>query len=625
MLKDTVVTALLVAALLLTAGEAAAKQYSQVVTVSDYTYEIEVGGTRGPVNETIIIENIGDKPLVNPRVTVDGRYDWFDLPTMAAEVTRGCTTDEEKALAIFEFIRVNFHHISSAGDLQAHNPVIAMNVYGYSNCAYHATVFVSMCEAVGVKARVWEVWHHTVSEAFYNNAWHMLDSDIGLTYLMDDNRTIASVEQLWADQKVTEGLLEKANLSKWSGRNKAIHIVYDDVEGGTAYVYQDGIRQRGYRYFHDAYFCYVQHDYDHCTYPEHTMALTLRPNEKIIRNWKGGDKYYNHKSKESRFEQSGGKDTLPKRYGDGRIVWTPDLRSREFPLYLNQNYPPAYQVHDGQQPPVHVKHRQNDTYNVLTRTQWNVHSPYTIIGGQLKARVFRGGANKWDRLTAQITSAVGPVSKNIWRAPKGKTGSMELDVDLDETFYPTGARGRHDYTLEFWFGADRANDPPTQTGIESVELTTEIQVAPNSLPALSRGRNVIRYRDETPGEHKVKITHIWRERSDNNPPLSSAGALFPPAGGSSKSLAPEFRWRKARDKDKGDKITNHWISISFDPQCRWPVATAMMKVTGSGEARWKLPEGWLNKDTTYYWKVKAQDSRGIWGDWSEVYRFSTPQ
>ncbi len=625
MLKNTCVAALLTALVLLSAGDAFAGQYSQVITVSDYSYEIEVGGARDPVNETIIIENIGDKPIVNPRITVDGRYDWFDMTTMSAEVTRGCSTDEEKALAIFEFIRTNFHHLSSVSDQETLNPVISMNVYGYSNCAFHATAFVSMCRAVGVKARVWEVWHHTVSEAFYNNAWHMLDTDIGLTHLMDDNRTIASIEQLWADQKVTEGVKEKANLSAWSGRNKAIYLLYDDVEGGHAFVSQDGIKQRGYRYFHDDYFSYVQTGYDRWTYLPQTMALTLRPNEKIIRNWKGGDVYYDHKRKKAIFERSHGPETLPIRYGDGQIVWTPDIGSSDFPLYLNQNFPPAFEINDGQYPPVHVGFKQNDDYDFLTRTQWRVNSPYTIIGGRLKASVYRGGANKWDRLSAIITSSTGPLHKTLWSAPKGETGKFDFEVDLDETLYPTGEHGRHDYTLELLFSADRGNDPATQTGIESVEMVTDIQVAPNSLPALSRGRNVIRYRDETPGEHQVRITHIWRERNDNNPPSAPAGAIYPSDGGKCKDLTPQFRWNKAKDKDKGDKIANHWISVSFDPQCRWPVATAMMKVTDSGKAQWKQPQGWLNGDTTYYWKVKAQDSRGIWGEWSEVYSFSTPQ
>ena len=171
--------------------------------------------------------------------------------------------------------------------------------------------------------------------------------------------------------------------------------------------------------------------------------------------------------------------------------------------------------------------------------------------------------------------------------------------------------------------ADESNDPPTQSGLEAVELVTDIQVSSYSLPALSKGRNIIRYRDETSGEHKVKITHIWYEHNDNSPPSVPGGSIFPADGETITTLEPVFKWQKVSDEDKGDEINNHCILISFDPQCRWPVATALYKETDSGKSEWQLPEGWLNNDITYYWKVKAQDSRGIWGEWSEIYRFNT--
>ncbi len=131
---------------------------------------------------------------------------------------------------------------------------------------------------------------------------------------------------------------------------------------------------------------------------------------------------------------------------------------------------------------------------------------------------------------------------------------------------------------------------PPRAAWKTVELVTDIQVSSYSLPALSKGRNIIRYRDETPGEHKVKITHIWRERNDNTPPSIPDGPTFPANGETIKTLAPVFKWQKASDKDKGDKITNHCILISFDPQCRWPVATALFKETDSGKSEWQLPD-----------------------------------
>ena len=604
------------------AASAQTREYSQVITVNDYTYEIEVDGSRDPINETIIIENLGDSPLVNPRITVDDMYDWFDAETMALEVTRGCKTDEEKALAIWDFIRLNFQHLASPGDRECHNPVVALNVYGYANCGYHSTVFTALCRSVGVPARVWEVWHHTITEAFYNNAWHMLDSDIGLYYLAADNRTIASVEQLWDDQKISGGLESGAALTKFSGRNKAVYAIYTDVEGNNPHVSQDGEKIRGYRYFFGPDECFLQTGYDRFTYEPHSMAMTLRPGEKLIRHWKGGEKYYEYE-RHNRNLESGNEEAKPMRYGDGQLVWKPDLKSELTPSFFNKDQAPGFEVLDGRKPAVHVRHKHGGIYNFPERAILSTETPYTILGGTIKATFYRGAAKEWDRVSATVISRTGPVSSTVWRAPEGVTGYMDAEIDLDQVLFPSGERGRRDYSVEFNFMADERNNPPTQSGLEAVELVADIQVSSYSLPALSKGRNIIRYHDETPGKHKVKITHIWRERNDNTPPTTPDGPLFPTEGQTINTLTPVFKWQQASDADKGDKITNHHISISFDPLCRWPVATALLKKTGSGFSEWQLPDGWLNRDTTYYWKVKAQDNRGVWGEWSKIYRFKT--
>jgi len=283
--------------------DAQRREYSQVIESQESSYEIDVGGFREPVNETIIIENLGDTPIVNPRITVNGKYDWFDVESIAREATLGCNTEEEKAFAIFNFVRTQSHHLSPPKHLEALNPVVYFNVYGYGQCAFHAAVSVALARALGMKARVWEVWKHTVSEFWYNEAWHMLDSDIEAYYLMEDNRTIASIEQLWEDQKVTGGKAENAGLTKFSGRTMGLHAVYADVEGNIGWSFRDEARSLGARYFHGDDFSYVQDFYDYYTYEPHTMAMTIRPDEKLVRNWKGGEKYFDYRSHIADYER----------------------------------------------------------------------------------------------------------------------------------------------------------------------------------------------------------------------------------------------------------------------------------------------------------------------------------
>ena len=428
-MRTFLITALVTSSFM--AASAETRQHSQVVTVDDGVYEIEVGGYRDPVNETIIIENLGETPLVNPRVSINGRFDWFDEETMAKEATRGYETEEGKAHALWDFVRGNFHHLSNAGDREIHNPVVALNVYGYSNCAYHATSFVSLARSIGIPARVWEVWHHTVSEAYFDGAWHMLDTDIGLTYLSDDNKTIASMAQLWSDQKSSGGLEEKAHLTGFSGRNKALRQLYTDVEDGSPYLSQDGERMRGYRYYFGSDFCYVQEDYDRFTHGEHSMAMSLRPGEILTRNWKGGDKFYDHDRHKGRFDR-GNREALPIRYGDGQIIWKPDLTSALTPTFVNKNQAPAFEIHDGQHPPLHVLHRQGGLYDFPERVIIGTKTPYTILGGRLKARMYRGAATDWDRLSISVKSTVGPINKLAWEAPEGVVGGIDVEIDLDD-------------------------------------------------------------------------------------------------------------------------------------------------------------------------------------------------
>jgi hypothetical protein len=56
-----------------------------------------------------------------------------------------------------------------------------------------------------------------------------------------------------------------------------------------------------------------------------------------------------------------------------------------------------------------------------------------------------------------------------------------------------------------------------------------------------------------------------------------------------------------------------------------PVSPNFDRIIFSGKPQWNLPDGWLVKGRTYYWRVRAKDKWGAWSGWSHVWQFQIQQ
>jgi hypothetical protein len=74
---------------------------------------------------------------------------------------------------------------------------------------------------------------------------------------------------------------------------------------------------------------------------------------------------------------------------------------------------------------------------------------------------------------------------------------------------------------------------------------------------------------------------------------------------------------------EGDKITDYHIQISLRPDCKWPLSPNFDIDIHTDEPQFQVPEGWLISGQTYYWRVKAKDNQGNWGEYSEIWEFIT--
>lgn len=257
--------------------------HTQVVDERDVTYTVDMGD--GVENKVVTIKNVGTDVVTNPRVVVNGKRRWFSVDEMMQEIVKPEMTDREKALAIWQFLVANRYHDQPAhNDIELHDPVRYLNVYGYGFCDDSATNLMVLAEQAGLEARVWGLDGHVVPEVFFDGGWHMLDPDGEIYYLEDDGHTIASIETL----EKRPDLIRKYP-SPYYRRTEMLVELYTTTESNR-----------------------VSDWYKTSSEAKHTMDFSLRPGESLVRAYDHWGNYFS-----SRYLRE------PKKYGNGRFVFEP--------------------------------------------------------------------------------------------------------------------------------------------------------------------------------------------------------------------------------------------------------------------------------------------------------------
>lgn len=217
----------------------APREHRQAIAASPHAYLVNVGGTLDEFNTAqypktygtgrrlesgfqpnhyLVLENAGPGDVVNPRIVIDGRRDWYSAQTILARVLKPGMTDADKALAIWAFaadIAVQCHennrrvgalhpdnrsHPSRNEFQERGDPVRAANTYYCSGCQYGATTCAVLARAAGLASRcVWmcpfdQYEIHCVAEVFCGARWRLLDPEARAFYLESDNTTLAGYE-----------------------------------------------------------------------------------------------------------------------------------------------------------------------------------------------------------------------------------------------------------------------------------------------------------------------------------------------------------------------------------------------------------------------------------------------
>jgi len=584
------------------------KKHEEIITSGSHTYRVKMAGeidgvmTRMPIsygayyqgwqpNRFMRLENIGDTDVVNPWITVNGKRNWRTLNDIAKDAIRGCTTERDKARAIWEFQRNHRFHATTWGK-ESNDAVKVYNIYGYTLCGNDAQVISDLWRAAGLRTRRGYPIGHVVAEAFYNGEYHLLDGDEHAIYLRRDNVTIASEAEVVRDHDLVKRT-HTYGIDRQDSRAT-------DEFSASLYGYEG--KRKG--------------EFGGRT--KHTMAYILRPGESMEWRWDHIGKQYTAgtEAPDGKWRKDGEGDLAVwgerayENMRNGVMYYVPNLEDSIYRKGVESESNIAVVWEDGIRPAIHP-FKAGQTARII----WRIASAYVIVGGKIQARFHRVDAE--DLLRIKL-SRDGKKWETLWTAQT--TGDFCEEVVLDDKLSPRGFP-QYEYFLQIEMAT---NMEKGDVGVDRIEFITDVQMSLLGLPELELGENQVRYTDETEEPRRVRIIHSWMERTAWSSP-STPQPMVPSNGATVEGTLVKFRWRPP-DNSGSSEVEDYHFQLSSTQDMRWPLSPNFNKLISKtaswSKAEWIAPcIGLLNPDTDYYWRVRAKNANGVWGPWSEVSSF----
>ncbi len=167
------------------------------------------------------------------KVVTDKAPDCSSLASIVRTVTRGCTTNDEKAVAIYNAGRLLWYHRAYPGERGGIAALKMINVYGWSLCGGQHTVLAALWRAAGWDWRYIGWRGHTTVECRYDDTWHYFDTFLKFYTWKPDpaapgGRTVASQADILADPGlITRNLIFDNPRRVWYFKDNRFEIIND--------------------------------------------------------------------------------------------------------------------------------------------------------------------------------------------------------------------------------------------------------------------------------------------------------------------------------------------------------------------------------------------------------------
>ena len=549
--------------------------HEELIESPQYEYIINLGGTADMDNTTIrgfdsykvafqpnislVIENAGSTPVVDPWIVINDVRDWFNIDRMVAEATRGAAGEQERLMLLYEFTAVNWYHTWPFKPLfsrdELHDPVKHFNSYGTGFCDDIGWVTCALAYRAGfTKERHGgdpferSMHGHMMSEIAVDGNYQFIDPSENVFYLEPENERAASGDEIVRDSDLAIREYPYGPLFKsWQNGERASSLLgRDDTK---TFRYTMG----------------------------HEMHLTLRPKEKLTLRW-------------SNIGKIPGPNKI-KYYFNSALDYEPELNRT-----CIDN---AYKSRGIKAVNNHFTGSTSDAFII-----YEVKSPYVMCGGKVYADFYCGSID--DKLGIAV-SLDGKKWKNVWN--REGNGSFNCHADIEKPLAIKKSAARYNYFIRISLSSKNKS-----ARLSKLKLHTDLLTAPIALPRLSLGENRIIYTDNTAVSRKVKVIHTYQESWNINPPKQPE-LVHPDDGRIVKDDWIKFKWNKVPGADK------YHLRVSRRPDLRTtyrPCYDIIIEETEFENPR----TGLFNPDETYYWSVCALNKEGLWGEWSSIQKFS---
>ncbi len=168
------------------------------------------------------------------KVLPDKAADTSSLQSIVQSVTRGAKTNDEKAIALYNFATLASYHRAYPNEPNGVEALKQFNVYGWSLCGGLHSSLGALYRAMGWEWRFigWNNPGHTTIEAKYDGQWHYLDTFLKFyVWKKDSNapggRTIASQDDIKRDPSLVTSLIFDKSRKVYYQPNDQFEVIND--------------------------------------------------------------------------------------------------------------------------------------------------------------------------------------------------------------------------------------------------------------------------------------------------------------------------------------------------------------------------------------------------------------